>query len=245
MCYSVHIPNKTQLTMLPVTYRRDNAAWVALRACQQWEKGITAEEQKAVFGLTRKPTALQLQAAELGGRAYPKNFVPVVVREDGTIWLRPMRYSVRPAGSPTELANKYQMFNARLDTLVEKRTWKRLVGRHHGLLPFTGFYEWVRDDEGNALELQFTPQGKDIMWAPVIWDHWKSLGGEVEFDSCALITDDPPPEVAQAGHDRCPIFLSGDAVDEWLSPELHKPDTWQKFLQGHREQVYYEHRKAA
>lgn len=37
-----------------------------------------------------------------------------------------------------------------------------------------------------------------------------------------IITDDPPPEVAAAGHDRCPIMLSVDGAQRWLSAESLK-----------------------
>jgi hypothetical protein len=37
--------------------------------------------------------------------------------------------------------------------------------------------------------------------------------------SFAMVTDEPPQEIAQAGHDRCPIFLREDLMDVWLNPK--------------------------
>jgi len=35
----------------------------------------------------------------------------------------------------------------------------------------------------------------------------------------AAITDEPPPDVAAAGHDRCIVNLNPEHVDAWLRPE--------------------------
>ncbi len=57
------------------------------------------------------------------------------------------------------------------------------------------------------------------MWAPCIWDEWESTDGTMKFKSFALLTDDPPSEILAKGHDRCPIFLKEELIDEWLRPE--------------------------
>lgn len=66
------------------------------------------------------------------------------------------------------------------------------------------------------IEISFSP-GKDFMWAPVIYD----IRRVDNFDmySFALLTDDPPPEVQAAGHDRCPIFIKEENIDAWLNPQ--------------------------
>ena len=76
-------------------------------------------------------------------RIYPNYFAPVITSRKDTNWILPMRYRVRPAGSIEEIPTKYNVFNARLDSLTSRRTWSGLFGKHHGLLAFTEFYEWV------------------------------------------------------------------------------------------------------
>lgn len=34
-----------------------------------------------------------------------------------------------------------------------------------------------------------------------------------------MITDEPPQEVSDAGHDRCPIFIKQENIEAWLRPE--------------------------
>lgn len=39
-----------------------------------------------------------------------------------------------------------------------------------------------------------------------------------------IITDDPPPEIAEAGHDHYPILIEPGSIDAWLNPEVHSLD---------------------
>ena len=41
---------------------------------------------------------------------------------------------------------------------------------------------------------------------------------EPELLSFAAITDEPPAEVAAAGHDRCVIPIKPEQLDAWLNP---------------------------
>jgi putative SOS response-associated peptidase YedK len=65
--------------------------------------------------------------------------------------------------------------------------------------------------------------------------------GEPDLWSCAAITDEPPEEVAAAGHDRCIIPIKLEHLDAWLQPDRTK-------LAGHLGRprtAYYGHRMAA
>ena len=62
--------------------------------------------------------------------------------------------------------------------------------------------------------------------------------------SFAAITDDPPPEIAAAGHDRCIIPIKPENVDAWLSPDPSLLDDLYGILDG-RDRPYYEHAMAA
>ena len=57
-------------------------------------------------------------------------------------------------------------------------------------------------------------------------------------------SDEPPPEVAAAGHDRCIIPIRPEDIDAWLNPHPANLAAQYSIL-DHRERPYYEHRKAA
>jgi hypothetical protein len=60
----------------------------------------------------------------------------------------------------------------------------------------------------------------------------------------AAITDEPPPEVAAAGHDRCIIPIKAENVDARLNPDPRIIDA-QYAIFDDRVRPYYEHRMAA
>ena len=51
-----------------------------------------------------------------------------------------------------------------------------------------------------------------------VWSHRTGAAGE-DLWSFAAITDEPPAEVAAAGHDRCIIPIQEAAMDAWLITE--------------------------
>ena len=65
-----------------------------------------------------------------------------------------------------------------------------------------------------------------------------------ELLSFAAITDEPPAEVAAAGHDRCIIPIKPENVDVWLNPDRANLAMQQAILED-RERPYYEYRLAA
>ncbi|TDJ05517.1 MAG: hypothetical protein E2O68_06330 [Deltaproteobacteria bacterium] len=180
---------------------------------------------------TNDPKTYKIPGAD--NRIFPNVYSPVIVK--GRI-IRPMRYRIRPKGHAQEVPGKYNMYNARLDALDKRRTWKTLFGKNHGLVPFKRFFEWVQVEGGKKQLGVFSPIGKDFMWAPCLTDTC-SVGGE-KLTTFAIITDDPPEEVRAAGHDRCPLFLGQEMIDAWLCPEGKSQKELLELL-THQEPVKY------
>ncbi len=151
-------------------------------------------------------------------RIYPQYFAPILVSEGKQRLLRPMRYRVRPAGSAVEVPSKYNLFNARLDSLEKRATWSQLFGHRHGILVARAFFEWVTREEKKQV-IAFQAREQELLPIPVLFDRWSAPDGQISFDSFALITGEPPEEVLAAGHDRCPLVLPPEAYETWLHPE--------------------------
>ena len=75
-----------------------------------------------------------------------------------------------------------------------------------------------------------------------LWSHCQE--GDESLLSFAAITDEPPPEIASAGHDRCIIPIKPKNVDAWLNPKQSDVAAIYAILDD-RERPYYEHRLAA
>lgn len=180
-------------------------------------------------------------AEERDSRIFPGWYAPVMVVEHGRRIVLPMRYQCRPAGKPAAIDFKFPgTYNARRDSL--EGYWKGQFGQTHAVMLATRFYENVDRDGKNGI-LEFQPQGLGTMLVACLWSRWKGADGE-ELLSFAAITDEPPPEVAAAGHDRCIIPLKPENVDAWLNPDPRNRQALYDLLDD-RERPYYEHRLAA
>lgn len=90
------------------------------------------------------------------------------------------------------------------------------------------------------------------MLVACLWDRWEKKG-EPDLYSFAAITDEPPPEVAATGHNRCIIPLNPADLGAWLcTPSSSRPGISQDpvlstyyALLDHRERPYYVHELAA
>ena len=185
-------------------------------------------------------------------RIFPAWYAPVLVVENGRRVVKPMRYQCRPAGKPAFYDTKFPgTYNARRDSLGG--FWKEQFGLSHGLIVANAFFENVSrhrmqqrelapgEREENVV-LEFRPRPTQDMLIACLWSHWRAPG-QPDLLSFAAITDDPPPEVAAAGHDRCIIPIKPQYVEAWLNPAGDRA-AMQAILDD-RERPYYEHRLAA
>ena len=142
----------------------------------------------------------------------PNWFAPVIIQQDSMKRIVPMRYRIRPNASDKEIPTKYNMFNAKVESLGSRQSWRHLVGRQHAVIAIKQFYEFV-----NKKEIGIVPAEPGLLKIAAIYDTWSSPENEISFSSFAIITGPPPQSVQALGHHRCPITLSGDEVDLWLS----------------------------
>jgi putative SOS response-associated peptidase YedK len=186
-------------------------------------------------------------------RIFPGHYATVMVMENGRRVVKPMRYQCRVAGKPASYDARYPgTYNARRDNL--EGFWQPCFGYTHGVMLVDVFYENVSKArmEGTLLEtherdenvvLEFRPSNGELMHVACLWSRW-SAPGERDLLSFAAITDEPPPEVAAAGHDRCIIPIKPENIDAWLNPDASDLAAMYAILDD-RDRPYYEHRLAA
>lgn len=235
---------------------------------------VTKTAQEEVRKGTGKVEAAKAQLTELkrsgvrdAVRIYPQGLAPVMVWEDGRYVVKFMRYQCRIPGRPSSsdwVTDKSTgrkrlsgTYNARRDNL--ERYWRGQFGHQHGIVLADSFFEHVdlHDLEGRPLRagekptdviLEFTPDYGKFMHVACLWAYWsgEEAGEPDEPDllSFAAVTDEPPAEVAAAGHDRCIIPIKPENVDAWLRPNPKNLTALHAILDD-RERPYYEHRMAA
>ena len=225
----------------------------ATKKAQEDQRIATSKIDQALARLARLK---RTEPGEGEARIFPGWWAPVLVIADGEPVIRPMRYGCRPAGKPALYDRKYPgTYNARRDNL--RGFWKQQFGQTHALMIVTTFYENVARHaaEGRALRpgeasenivLRFEPRPPQAMYIACLYSHWTPPAGSDEPDlwSFAAVTDEPPPEVAAAGHDRCIVQLRPENVAAWLTPQGRSLDALDALLDD-KARPYYEHRLAA
>jgi len=203
--------------------------------------------------LERLANLRRIDFSETDERIFPRYFVPLVVREGDRLLIRPMRYQCRLAGKPATYDERYPgTYNARRDNL--EGFWSDVYGTQHGVMVVNSFYENVplhlfekralgEGEKEKNLVLHFNPQPAQEMLVACLWSHWTHKS-DPDLYSFAAVTDDPPPEVAATGHNRCIIAIQPQNVAAWLSPEGLEKSRLEAIL-GDRPCPYYEHRIAA
>lgn len=213
---------------------------------------VTKKAQEDVRIGTSKAETAQRKLGELkrtepkarDSRIFPGVDALVLIVRDNTPTVLPMRYLCRPAGKPASYDTRYPgTYNARRDSL--SGYWKGQFGHTHGLVIAHRFYENVEAEGGGNAVLEFTPDDDEPMLLACLWSHWTDPKGQLpDLYSFAAITDEPPPEVAAAGHDRCIIPIKAGNMDAWLRPDASRLDDSYAILDD-RHRPYFEHRQAA
>lgn len=208
---------------------------------------------KVAWAMGKLSDLKRMDGVDEDSRIFPGWYAPVMVMENGQRVIKPMRYQCRPAGKPVFYDTKFPgTYNARRDNL--EGFWKDLFGFSHGIAVVNAFFENVNQHRAEGRELgegedvknlilEFRPRPTQDMLVACLWSRW-SAPGEPDLLSFAAITDEPPPEVSAAGHDRCIIPIRPENIDAWLSPDP-KNLAAQYAILDDRERPYYEHRLAA
>jgi len=160
-------------------------------------------------------------------RIFPGVYAPVIVSEHGQRVIKPMRYQCRLPDKPARNDALYPgTYNARRDSL--EAYWKNAFGHHHGVVVVQSFYEHVPrhameqrtlapGESAQNVVLEFRPTPPRDLLIACLWSEWE--GPEGRLLSFAAITDEPPRDVAAAGHDRCIVPIRRENLDAWLNPD--------------------------
>jgi putative SOS response-associated peptidase YedK len=127
------------------------------------------------------------------------------------------RWSKGPAeGAP--------LINGRIESLLEKPSFKDSVVRRRCVIPASGYYEWQVAADGTKQPF-YINAGTDGMFALAgLYEWWadpsKAAGDPTRWLlSATTLTKASCPDLAHI-HDRNPVLLSADTFDAWLDPHI-------------------------
>ncbi|MGE0174572.1 MAG: SOS response-associated peptidase family protein [Oligoflexales bacterium] len=87
----------------------------------------------------------------------------------------------------------------------------------------------LKDPRFRQIIIEFKPMDGRELLVPAIFSATVLENGRQD-KGFAVVTDEPPPEVRAAGHDRCPMILEAEAVAQWLGSDKRTPKQWDEVL---------------
>ena len=113
---------------------------------------------------------------------------------------------------PDFSTNKFQIINARAETIDNKKAFKNAFLKRRCLILADGFYEWKQIDK-KKVPFRFIINNKIFPFAGVY--DVKTLDDGTKEATCAIITTQAN-EVVNKVHDRMPVILSENVMKTYL-----------------------------
>ncbi|NEU32070.1 SOS response-associated peptidase [bacterium LRH843] len=107
----------------------------------------------------------------------------------------------------------HKLINARAETIDSKPSFKRAFERRRCIIPASGFYEWMKLDEGKQPHFIF-PTTMNFFAFAGLWEKWIDEQNHPTY-SCTIITTESNELMAPLHH-RMPVILSKDSYSTWL-----------------------------
>lgn len=150
------------------------------------------------------------------GEVRPTDIVPVLApNSKGLKTVFPMQWGFLAKD------NKRTLFNARVETAGEKPTFKEAWQSHRCIIPASYYFEWqhFKSADGKVKtgdKFAIQPAGYTVTW---LCGLYRIEDGYPVF---VVLTKEPTVELSRI-HDRMPLMLPADKIDDWINPSS-KPE---------------------
>jgi putative SOS response-associated peptidase YedK len=122
----------------------------------------------------------------------------------------------------------YKMINARVESVSEKPAFREAFRKRRCLVPFDGFYEWMKLPDGSKQPYHVRVDDGAIFSVAGLWEEWRGPDGLL-LPTFTLITI-PPNGLMARIHDRMPAILLPEQEGLWLADDLSGADLLQLLI---------------
>jgi len=151
-------------------------------------------------------TAIKVEDKE-NYNAHPYQDLPVIKKYTNGNALENLKWGLVPSWSKNKEFKP--LINARLETIDEKVSFKKLIQLTRCVVVADGFYEWKRE-ERNKIPYYFLREDKKIIY----------IAGIYENDQFCLVTEEASKNILEI-HRRQPVILNEKDVNRYLNIELN------------------------
>lgn len=120
---------------------------------------------------------------------------------------------------------RYKTFNARYESLENKRSFSGAFSSRRCLIPVKGFYEWQHFENKKIPWYIYHSKG-EILSLAGLWDEWiESRTGEI-YNTFTIITVDANDLMAKIHNSgkRMPVILERSSEKKWLDISMQKQE---------------------
>ncbi len=144
----------------------------------------------------------------------PTQSSPILI-DIGKRIVKPMRWGLIQSWAKD---NKFgsRMINARIETLLEKPSYRNLLLKKRCIVITDGYYEWKKDGVSKVPYYLKNPNDKLLPMAG-LYDVWQHPDGNL-LPSYTIITKEAQKDIATI-HNRMPVILPQEHLDKWLKTE--------------------------
>lgn len=134
------------------------------------------------------------------------------------------RWGLIPRWSKDGPSSGAPLINGRIESILEKPSFKDSVVRRRCVIPASGYYEWHVNEDGSKQPF-YISAGSDGMFALAGLYEWWRDPSKPETDpnrwllSATTLTKDSAPELAHI-HDRNPVLLTPETFEAWIDPHI-------------------------
>ena len=154
-------------------------------------------------------SAIQVEDNE-NYNAHPYQKLPVIKKYKNGNTLENLKWGIVPGWAKEK--DFKALINARLETIDEKVSFKKLIKLYRCVAVADGFYEWKREEK-SKIPHYFLREDKKIMY----------MAGIYENNEFCLITEEANKNVNEIHH-RQPVILNETDVNRYLNLELSGSD---------------------
>ena len=133
----------------------------------------------------------------------------------------------------TDRKQAFKNINARAETVQRLPTFREAFARRRCVVPADGFFEWTGPKEDRRPLWFHRPDGGLIYFAG-LYESWRPTPGEKERTFTIVTTT--PNALMEPVHNRMPVILEDESVDEWLYGR-QTPDALMELLRPAREDL--------
>jgi putative SOS response-associated peptidase YedK len=150
-------------------------------------------------------SAIQVEDIE-NYNAHPYQKLPVIKKYKNGNTLENLKWGLIPSWAKNK--DFKALINARLETIDEKISFKRLIKLKRCVAVADGFYEWKRNDKEKIPHYFLRKDKKTIFFA-----------GIYENDEFCLITEEAKENIKEIHH-RQPVIIDETDINRYLNLEL-------------------------